>query len=84
MNQSILATRKAEAIETISQLLSVDFTGLPRALDTEHRDLFRLERIAETLKNKPAAADGFTLDDILAIDGLSKTSIKAIESALGE
>jgi hypothetical protein len=82
MNHSQLATRTALAIQSISESLNVDLAGLPRAINTEHRHLFVLERIAESVKNQSVESSGFTLDEILAVDGLSKTSIKALEAAL--
>ncbi len=84
MIQSQLVARRVLAIEAIGEALNADFAGLPKAIDSEHRQLFMLEKIAEILQNQPKTAvkSGYTLDEILAVEGLSKTSIKALEAAL--
>ena len=46
-----------------------------------------LERIEAMLSNSTAPkpeATGYTLDEILAVDGLTKTSIAALQAAFGE
>ena len=89
MIQSQLVARRVLAIEAIGEALNVDFAGLPKAIDSEHRQLFMLEKIAEILQNQEVIqfeeADGepcYTLAEILAVEGLSKTSTKALEAAL--
>ena len=85
MIQAQLVQRRALAIQAIGELLGISFEGMPKAINSEHGQLFTLERIAETLKNQSGKAEtavrGFTLDEILAVEGLSKTSQKALQAA---
>lgn len=50
MKKSALAARRQQAIERIKAQLAVDFSGMPKAPDVEHRQLFQLERIADALE----------------------------------
>ena len=96
MIQGQLASRRQLAIEGISAELKrlfgseIDLTyGLKG--NAEHRQLFMLERIHGALKEETFIEvnqqefDGepaYTLTEILEIEGLSKTSIKALQAAL--
>lgn len=93
MKQSILASRRQIAIEAIAEHTQ-RISGQPLDLktgikgNTVHKQLFMLERMAafmESMGNTSTieTVDGFTLDDILAIDGLSKAAKKSITAALG-
>lgn len=96
MKQSVLGQRRAVAVEGIANQLE-QLTGVKVDLvsgikgDADHRNLFMLERILEAMRGlsdnvvQLEEADGepcFTLAEILAIDGLSKTSQKALQAAL--
>lgn len=92
MKRSILAARKQTVIEAIAghaERLGAGDVDLVSALrgDSDHRQLQMLERIEVMLAQAGGAAESetavYTLDEILAVEGLSKTSIKALESALG-
>lgn len=96
MIQGQLAKRRQLAIEGISVELErlfglqVDLThGLKG--NAEHRQLFMLERIYDAIKSQSMEiiqleeSDGepaYTLSEILEIEGLSKTSQKALQAAL--
>ena len=93
MKAGILAARKQTAIEAIAkhaENLTGEKIDLVSGLrgNADHRHLIMLERIEAMLAmlgtGTETAVTGFTLDQILAIDGLSKTSTKAIQAALGE
>ena len=96
MKQSVLGQRRAVAVEGIvSQLeritgLKVDLTSGMKG-NSEHRQLFMLERVLAAMRAHSAdvvqleESDGepyYTLKEILAVEGLSKTSQKALEAAL--
>jgi hypothetical protein len=96
MIQSQLAKRRQLAIEGIAAELEkltgakVDLISGLRG-NSEHRQLFMLERIFEAMQGQfievvqLEEADGepcYTLTEILAIEGLSKTSQKALQAAL--
>lgn len=96
MKQSALAKRRAIATEEIANQLE-RLTGVKVDLisgikgDADHRNLFMLERILEAMQGSSndvvqlEEADGepcYTLAEILAIEGLSKTSQKALQAAL--
>ena len=96
MIQSQLASRRQLAIEGIAAELEkltgakVDLVSSLRG-NSEHRQLFMLERILEAIQGTSTnvvqleEVDGeprYTLAEILAVDGLSKTSTKALEAAL--
>jgi hypothetical protein len=90
MKQSVLAARRQRVIESIAAHAerlgagTVDLTSGIKG-DAEHKQLFMLERIDATLAQAGGqAASGFTLDEILAIDGLTKSSVAAIKAAFGE
>jgi dissimilatory sulfite reductase (desulfoviridin) alpha/beta subunit len=91
MKQSVLAARRQRVIESIAAHAerlgagTVDLTSGIKG-DAEHKQLFMLERIDATLAQAggQAVASGFTLDEILAIDGLTKSSVAAIKAAFGE
>lgn len=96
MIQGQLASRRQLAIEGISAELKrlfgseIDLTyGLKG--NSEHRQLFMLERILAAMQGYSLdvvqldQADGepaYTLAEILEIEGLSKTSIKVLQAAL--
>ena len=94
MKQTTLAARRQIAIESIAKHTErlgsepIDLvTGLKG--DSEHRQLAILERIDSVLAGIGAGATSesedtavrYTLDDILSIPGLTKTSEKAIKEA---
>ena len=96
MKQAILGQRRAVAVEGIGNELK-RITGLQIDLtsglkgNSEHRQLFMLERILEAMRGfsgdvvQLQESDGepcYTLAEILAVEGLSKTSTKALETAL--
>jgi hypothetical protein len=96
MKQAILGQRRAVAVEGIGNELK-RITGLQVDLtsglkgNSEHRQLFMLERILEAMRGfsgdvvQLQESDGepcYTLAEILAVEGLSKTSTKALEAAL--
>ncbi len=96
MKQAILGQRRAVAVEGIGNELK-RITGLQIDLtsglkgNSEHRQLFMLERILEVMRGfsgdvvQLQESDGepcYTLAEILAVEGLSKTSTKALETAL--
>ena len=96
MKQAILGQRRAVAVEGIGNELK-RITGLQVDLtsglkgNSEHRQLFMLERILDAMRGfsgdvvQLQESDGepcYTLAEILAVEGLSKTSIKALEAAL--
>ena len=96
MKQSVLGQRRAVAVEGIaSQLeritgLKVDLTSGMKG-NSEHRQLFMLERVLAAMRAHSAdvvqleESDGepcYTLKEILAVEGLSKTSQKALKAAL--
>lgn len=96
MKQAILGQRRAVAVEGIGNELK-RITGLQIDLtsglkgNSEHRQLFMLERILEAMRGfsgdvvQLEESDGepcYTLTEILAVEGLSKTSTKALEAAL--
>ncbi len=96
MKQAILGQRRAVAVEGIGNELK-RITGLQVDLtsglkgNSEHRQLFMLERILEAMRGfsgdvvQLEELDGepcYTLTEILAVEGLSKTSTKALEAAL--
>ena len=96
MKQAILGQRRAIAVEGIANQLEritglqVDLTSGMKG-NSEHRQLFMLERILEAMQGFSAdvvqleESDGvpcYTLEEILAVEGLSKTSQKALEAAL--
>lgn len=96
MKQAILGQRRAVAVEGIGNELK-RITGLQIDLtsglkgNSEHRQLFMLERILEAMRGfsgdvvQLQESDGepcYTLAEILAVEGLSKTSTKALEAAL--
>lgn len=91
MKRSILAARKQTVIEAIAghaERLGAGDVDLVSGLrgDSDHRQLQMLERIEVMLAQAGGAESEtavYTLDEILAVDGLSKTSQKALESALG-
>lgn len=96
MKQAILGQRRAVAVEGIGNELK-RITGLQIDLtsglkgNSEHRQLFMLERILDAMRGfsgdvvQLQESDGepcYTLAEILAVEGLSKTSTKALEAAL--
>ena len=96
MIQGQLASRRQLAIEGIAAELErftgakVDLIGGLRG-NSEHRQLFMLERILAAMQGfsgdvvQLEESDGepcYTLTEILAVEGLSKTSTKALEAAL--
>lgn len=91
MKRSVLAARRQLVIESIAEQaerLGAEPIDLVTGLrgDSEHRQLAMLERIAVFLSGIEQAvakdtAVRYSLDDILSIPGLTKTSIKAIEEA---
>jgi hypothetical protein len=96
MKQAILGQRRAVAVEGIGNELK-RITGLQVDLtsglkgNSEHRQLFMLERILAAMQGfsgdvvQLEESDGepcYTLAEILAVEGLSKTSTKALEAAL--
>jgi len=96
MKQAILGQRRAVAVEGIGNELK-RITGLQVDLtsglkgNSEHRQLFMLERILDAMRGfsgdvvQLQESDGepcYTLAEILAVEGLSKTSTKALEAAL--
>jgi hypothetical protein len=96
MKQAILGQRRAIAVEGIANQLE-RITGLQVDLtsglkgNSEHRQLFMLERILDAMRGfsgdvvQLQESDGepcYTLAEILAVEGLSKTSTKALEAAL--
>jgi|SRR5690606_21449150 hypothetical protein len=98
MKQAILGQRRAVAVEGIGNELK-RITGLQVDLtsglkgNSEHRQLFMLERILEAMRGfsgdvvQLQESDGepcYTLAEILAVEGLSKTSTKALEAALND
>ncbi len=98
MKQAILGQRRAVAVEGIGNELK-RITGLQIDLtsglkgNSEHRQLFMLERILEAMRGfsgdvvQLQESDGepcYTLAEILAVEGLSKTSTKALEAALND
>ena len=92
MKRSILAARKQKAIEAIAkhaERLGAGNVDLVSGIkgDAEHKQLLMLERIESTLAQSGGMsqeAAGYTLDEILAVDGLTKTSIAALQAAFGE
>lgn len=91
MKQAILAKRRAIAVEGIATELE-RLTGLQVDLtsgikgNSEHRQLYMLERILDAMQgiSELEEADSkpcYTLAEILAVEGLTKTSIKALEAA---
>ncbi len=98
MKQAILGQRRAVAVEGIGNELK-RITGLQIDLtsglkgNSEHRQLFMLERILDAMRGfsgdvvQLQESDGepcYTLAEILAVEGLSKTSTKALEAALND
>ena len=98
MKQAILGQRRAVAVEGIGNELK-RITGLQVDLtsglkgNSEHRQLFMLERILDAMRGfsgdvvQLQESDGepcYTLAEILAVEGLSKTSTKALEAALND
>ena len=88
MKRSILAARQQIVIENIAvhaERLGAGEIDLISGIkgDADHKQLQMLERIDLLLANVGNTAVGFTLDDILQVDGLSKTSQKQLREALG-
>lgn len=96
MKQTQLASRRQLAIEGIAAELEkltgakVDLIAGLRG-NSEHRQLFMLERILAVMQGSSANViqleeiDGepaYTLAEILEIEGLSKTSQKVLQAAL--
>ena len=78
MKKTIMAARRQRAIEAISDELNIPFSDIRKG-NSEHRQLFTLERIATGLKDRSQNAETAVLiDDILELDGLSQKSRKAI------
>ena len=92
MKRSILAARRQRVIENIAEhaeRLGAGRVDLVSGIkgDAEHKQLQMLERIEAMLANSTAPKPeetGYTLDEILAVDGLTKTSIAALQAAFGE
>ncbi len=96
MKQTQLASRRQLAIEGIAAELE-KLTGVKTDLvsglrgNSEHRQLFMLERILEAMQGNSVSvvqleeSDGepcYTLAEILEVEGLSKTSQKVLQAAL--
>jgi hypothetical protein len=92
MKLSILAARRQRAIEAIAahaERLGAGSVDLVSGIkgDAEHKQLHMLERI-EAMLSKAGAEDseqaGYTLEEILAVEGLTKTSAAALQTAFGD
>lgn len=90
MKKSILAARRQRVIENIAahaERLGAGTVDLVSGIkgDAEHKQLQMLERVEVMLSEfggVETSTDGrYSLEDILSIPGLTKTSIKAIEEA---
>lgn len=97
MKRSVLAARRQRVIENIAahaERLGAGTVDLVSGIkgDAEHKQLQMLERVDEFLcgvGNVPTAVSVesedtavlYSVEDILSIPGLTKTSIKAIEEA---
>lgn len=99
MKQSVLGQRRAVAIQSIAERilnLTGDDIDLVSGLkgNSEHRQLFMLERIAEKLKTvkmpdpvelQPILLEsGFDLNSLLELEGMSKTSQKVLAAYFGQ
>ena len=92
MKRSILAARRQRVIENIAEhaeRLGAGYVDLVSGIkgDAEHKQLQMLERIEAMLANSTAPQPeetGYTLEEILAVEGLTKTSIAALQAAFGE
>ena len=90
MKAGILAARKQTVIEAIAahaERLTGEKLDLVSGIkgNADHRHLFMLERIEAMLagvgkpeSSQETAVSGLVLDDILAVEGLSKTSQKVL------
>lgn len=94
MKRSVLAARRQRVIENIAahaERLGAGTVDLVSGIkgDAEHKQLQMLERVDEFLSGVDTAVSVesedtavlYSVEDILSIPGLTKTSIKAIEEA---
>ena len=93
MHQSILAKRQLDAqarsmaaASTLAQRYGLTLPDARQVRDPAIAQLFKWEALATFLEALAAAepAPGLTLADVLAVEGLSKTAVKAIAKAFGE
>lgn len=87
MKITILAAKRRAAVERLAKAAvrlsgkPVDFSNLPKG-NEEIRQLFMLERMADFLESLDVPS-GIDIDELLKIDGLSKTSTRLIEAKFG-
>lgn len=86
MHTTILAKRQLDAqkrcmaaIETLAQKHNITKPETRQVRQPAVKQLFTWEAVADVLEAMTKQQPGITVDDVLAIDGLSKTSIKAIK-----
>ena len=76
--------RSMAAAEVLAQRAGVSMPDLRQVRQPTILQLLKWEALAEVLEALAKAQPGVTLADVLAIEGLSKTSIKALRKHFGE
>ena len=76
--------RSMAAAEALAQRAGVSMPDMRQVRQPAILQLLKWEALAEVLEALANRQPGITLADVLAIEGLSKTSIKALRSHFGE
>lgn len=76
--------RSMAAAEALAQRAGVSMPDMRQVRQPAILQLLKWEALAEVLEALANRQPGITLADVLAIEGLSKTSIKALRKHFGE
>ena len=76
--------RSMAAAEVLAQRAGVSMPDMRQVRQPAILQLLKWEALAEVLEALANTQPGITLADVLAIEGLSKTSIKALRKHFGE
>lgn len=76
--------RSMAAAEVLAQRAGVSMPDMRQVRQPAILQLLKWEALAEVLEALANTQPGITLADVLAVEGLSKTSIKALRSHFGE
>lgn len=76
--------RSMAAAEALAQRTGLSMPDVRQVRQPAIAQLFKWEAIAEVLEALAKAQPAVTLADVLAVEGLSKTSIKALRTHFGE
>lgn len=86
MKSGTLASRTAQEIVLISELLGISLNDIPKSRDVKHKHLFQLEKIRKTLQAGKTSdeTEVQVLEKIGQIEGIGSATMKKIREGLAE